>query len=293
MANDGYCYLQDSKYENAWSCPEGEIIDTDDDIIIGQQKSQGDPSEYMISRGYLFFNTTTLPSNMIITNATLSLHKAADYSSTDFDIIIQNGQPDFPHSPLENGDYNKDYYEGNGGEEFNTANFTSGYNDIQLTNYSWLTGEGITKFCLRSNHDIDGKEEPTGDEYVSIHSSEFSGFGCHSILEIIYRNQSKIKNTGYTDIKGYLLIQIEYYNSSQGKWLVDNDTINETTPRTINSSSQLALDTIFNGHVRASDLTHGTSVTYRVYAAFRDSEGNVLKTNDETELEAWWQFSKT
>ncbi len=48
--------------------------------------------------------------------------------------------------------------------------------------------------------------------------------------------------------------------------------MNETTPRTINSGSQLALDTIFNGKIRASNLQHGTG-TYRVYAAFRDPEG--------------------
>ncbi|HIG99718.1 MAG TPA: hypothetical protein HA258_03955 [Thermoplasmata archaeon] len=69
-------------------------------------------------------------------------------------------------------------------------------------------------------------------------------------------------------------------------------TINETTARTITSGNQLALDTIFNGHIRASDLTHGTG-TYRVYAAFRDSEENILRTDDDVELEAWWQFSKT
>lgn len=73
---------------------------------------------------------------------------------------------------------------------------------------------------------------------------------------------------------------------------MDNDTINETTPRTITNGNQLALDTIFNGHVRASDLTHGIG-TYRVYAAFRDPEGNILRTDDEVELVAWWQFSKT
>jgi hypothetical protein len=82
---------------------------------------------------------------------------------------------------------------------------------------------------------------------------------------------------------------------SRGKWLVDKDTINETSPRTIIhgvTGYPLALDTIFNGHVRTSDLTHGTG-TYRVYTAFRDPEGNILKTNSGVELKAWWQFSKT
>ena len=111
-------------------------------------------------------------------------------------------------------------------------------------------------------------------------------------LVVCYRNQSKIKNTGSTNIEGYLLIQVQFYSSSQGAWLIDRDIINETSSRTINASNQLALDTIFNGHVRASDLSHGTG-TYRVYAVFRDLYGNILKTSSGVELKAWWQFIKT
>jgi hypothetical protein len=62
--------------------------------------------------------------------------------------------------------------------------------------------------------------------------------------------------------------------------------------RVINNGGQLALDTIFNGHVRASDLTHGTG-TYRAYAAWRDPSGNILRTSSGVELKAWWQFTKT
>jgi len=63
-------------------------------------------------------------------------------------------------------------------------------------------------------------------------------------------------------------------------------------PRIINRGSQLALDTIFNGKIRASNLQHGTG-TYRVYTAFRDPTGKILKTNDGSKLKAWWQFNKT
>jgi hypothetical protein len=73
--------------------------------------------------------------------------------------------------------------------------------------------------------------------------------------------------------------------------MVDNDTINETTPRTIMSGSQLALDQdLFNGIVRVSDLTGGLGL-YRVYVAFRDPNGDVLICDDETVLEAWWEFT--
>jgi hypothetical protein len=190
---------------------------------------------------------------------------------------------------MQSGDYNKNYYSGNGGT-LNTARFTSGYNTIPLNNLNWINTTGMTKLCLRSSRDINGNA-PAGSEYVNVHSSEFLGM-CPPKLDIIYRNQSKIKNTGSTNIKGYLLIQIQYYNTSQGKWIVEDDTINETSPQTINSGQQLALDTIFNGQVKSSDLKHNSS-TYRVYTAFRDPEGNILKTNDDRELEAWWQFTVT
>jgi len=113
-----------------------------------------------------------------------------------------------------------------------------------------------------------------------------------SVYKFYTGYQSKIENTGETDISGYLLMQVQYYNETLESWIVDNDTINETTSRSINSSCQLGLDTIFNGQVRASDLMNGPGL-YRVHAAFRDPEGNILNTSDQTKLEAWWQFSKT
>ena len=101
--------------------------------------------------------------------------------------------------------------------------------------------------------------------------------------------QSKITNTGSTNISGYLLIQVQYYNDTQEDWVVDNDTINETTPRTINVSEQLALDLIFNGLVNTDDLVNGNGA-YRIYAAFRDPYNNILQCDDETYLAAWHEF---
>jgi hypothetical protein len=217
------------------------------------------------------------------------LYKKNDSSATDFDITIQNGQPTYPHDPLQSGDYNQNYYSGNGGT-YNTSGFHNGYNNMTVTNLTWITKGGMTKLCLRSSRDINSKT-PTGSEYVNVYSHD-QGLGYMPKLVIHYRNQSKIKDIGSTNIKGYLLIQIQYYNTSQGNWMVDNDTVNETSPRTINSGSQLGLDSIFNGKIRASILQHGTG-TYRVYTAFRDPNGNILKTSSGIFLNAWWQFSKT
>jgi thermitase len=288
LSSDGYIYNSGSSYSMVQSASTGTVDSSISYLTIGQKKVALGPT-YYVYRGFVFFNTSALPSNAYLDNATLSLYKKDDYSTTDFDITIQNGQPTYPHNPMQTGDYFRNYYSGNGGT-LGTSRFTSGYNDITMSNLSWINKTGITKLCLRSSRDISGTT-PTGNEYVNVYSNEFLGMNPPRLV-INYRNQSKIKNIGDTDIKGYLLIQVQFYNSTQGKWLVDNDTLNETTARTITSGNQLALDTIFNGHVIASDLTHGTG-TYRVYAAFRDPEGNILRTDDDVDLEAWWQFSKT
>jgi hypothetical protein len=291
-SSDGFIYNSGTNYNTVRTASSGTVSSSGAYITIGQRKQPGLPiSTYYINRGFVFFNTSALPSNAFLDNATLSLYKKDDYSTIDFDITIQNGQPTYPHNPMQSSDYNKNDYSGNGGT-LNTSSFTSGYNAILMNNLSWINKTGTTKLCLRSSRDISGTT-PTGNEYVNVDSSEFLGM-CPPKLDIVYRNQSKIKNTGSTNIKGYLLIQIQYFDDTQlpGGWIVENDTINETTPRAINVGQQLALDTIFNGRIRASDLTYGAG-TYRVYAAFRDHAGNILKTNDGNELDAWWQFSKT
>jgi len=103
--------------------------------------------------------------------------------------------------------------------------------------------------------------------------------------------ESKIDNTGSYSSAGYLLIRVDYNNS--GTWIEEEDTINETTPRTINSGSNLKLDTIFNGNVNTSvNLTSGTG-HYRIYVAFRDPYGNVLQNDDSTYMNATWEFNYT
>jgi len=279
-SSDGHIYQSNLNYNTAWGASTGTVSDSSNYFNIGQRSILSK----MIYRGFVFFNTSSIPSNIAITSATLSLYKYSDYSATDFDIVVQNGQPTYPHDPLVSGDYDKDHYSGNGGS-MNTSDFSNGYNDISLTNYSWINEDGWTKLCLRSSRDISGIA-PTGNEYVVVHSGNNPGLSKPKMI-IEYRNQSKIKNTGSTNISGYLLIQVQYNDS--GDWVVDNDTINETTTRTINASDQLALDLIFNDLVSTDDLMNGDG-TYRVYTAFRDPDGDVLICDDETLLAAWYEF---
>ena len=293
--SDGYIYQFDTNYSTAWSASEG-IVSSDDKYLSIGQTGLNISLDYYIYRGFLFFDTSELPANANIKNATLSLYKKDDYSATDFTITVQTGQPTYPHDPLEKEDYDQKSYSGNGGGlknggGLNTTTFVNGRNNLTLTNVSWITAGDITKLCLRSSRDISGNT-PSGNEYVTVYASEQEG--CQPMLVIVFSNQSKIRNTGSTDIKGYLLIQVQYNDS--GSWVLDTDTVDEMPPvwppRLIKISEQLSLDTVFNGKVRASDLQHGEGM-YRVYTTFRDPAGNILKTDDEVKMISWWQFSNT
>jgi len=186
--------------------------------------------------------------------------------------------------------------------QFNrTISMTQNYNSTwpsTLSNLTYVTGKTYD-FYVRYNT----TSTPNGTYYMDnlamgdVGSTYFWNVsvddGSNVVLSDTYQfmvgKQSKIKNTGSTNISGYLLMQVQYYNATQG-WVVDNDTINETNPRTVAAGDQLALDLIFNGNVTTSDLVNGDG-TYRVYAAFRDEEGDVLVCDDESLLEAWYQFT--
>ncbi|MGF3555187.1 MAG: hypothetical protein ACQXXF_08005 [Thermoplasmatota archaeon] len=101
--------------------------------------------------------------------------------------------------------------------------------------------------------------------------------------------ESKIVNTGSTNISGYVLMEIQFNDS--GEWVLDTEVVNESEARRIVVGGESGLDDAFNSmSVSTDSLSHGSG-TYRVYAAFRDPDGNVLVCDDDSLLEAWYEFT--
>jgi len=158
-----------------------------------------------------------------------------------------------------------------------------GQGDIGLDfQFVWNMSKNFSEVVHKANWSKTDNGIPRGREWATEGEN-------YTITNILYPNMGIPNNpcglTNYTNLSiGPLQSNLSRKYSS--KIVIKDYNL------TINSSSQLALDTIFNGRIRASDLTHGAGI-YRVYAAFRDPEGNILKTNTGSELKAWWQFSKT
>jgi hypothetical protein len=117
-------------------------------------------STYCIARSFAFFETFNIPTDATITSAYLSF--LADYTSLtyedsdDFSIVVQNGQPNYPHNPLVIGDYYYKHYSNNGGEILASNVSTENWNQLPLNSNgkAWINIGGITKICLRIDRDI-------------------------------------------------------------------------------------------------------------------------------------------
>lgn len=156
-SSDGYLW-EDSNvsFQDVHDFAIANVLSGQTRIIIGTEHKSV-PNWY-IYRGFLFFDTSALPDGAVISAVILSIYP---YQHTvtggDFDLIVQNGQPTYPHDSLVSGDFLYSHYSSDGGS-INSSTFTDDtYNDITLnaTGRGWINKTGTTKLCLRSSKDID------------------------------------------------------------------------------------------------------------------------------------------
>jgi len=168
LDSDGFIVKVGSTYSSVWSATTGECDDGDINLTAGQKAIillDGQYKVYLIQRAFVYFNTNSIPSGATITSATLKLFCFAKVTYNEYDVVIQNGQPTFPHEPMEPGDYSKDYYLENGGSKHSSEFSTTGFNEISLnsTGLGWISKEGVTKLCMRTSRDIDGDSPYEGN----------------------------------------------------------------------------------------------------------------------------------
>lgn len=166
------------------------LDDTAECMTLGQKMTDyGDYKVYSIWRDFVYFSVPGW--GMIISAGTLSFYGSVDGADTNFDITVQIGSgtpPTYPHDPLAEADFDKDFYSGDGGS-VGTAGFTTaGYNNITLnaTGYGWINPGGNTKFCIRSSRDIASIAPPDEtNEYVTMWATE-KGIGYQPKLVITF-----------------------------------------------------------------------------------------------------------
>jgi hypothetical protein len=146
-------------------------------------------NECVVFRPALIFPTgDMIPSGATITSAKLWFYpgSATLTGLGAFDLVIQNGQPTYPHDPVVSGDYNKANYSGDGGSISSAAIVVGAWNCITLNaaGLSWINaGAGnVTKLVCRTSHDIAGVG-PTSDYTVEKASMNKTGQPIHLEVE--------------------------------------------------------------------------------------------------------------
>jgi len=121
--------------------------------------------------------------------------------------------------------------------------------------------------------------------YWCVNVTDGRNYTTSSIYKFYTGYESVIKNTGSTNISGYLSIQLQFYCEPTDTWVVAYDAVNEDNPRTINASDQLVLDAIFNGLLNVSNISY-LNGTYRVYVSLKTPDGQVLISDNDEKIEA-------
>lgn len=167
--SDGYIAQSANETGNNWAsghvATSGQVHSSDIGLTVGQATTG-------VWRGYLFFDTSGIPTTATITAATLSLYPLQDASTTDFSVTIQSDGAN-PHNPLISGDFFKGYYSGNYGATSSASISVGTYWNITLTDTSIINLGSQTNMTLRSSRDIAGTA-PSGDEYAVFASYENS-----------------------------------------------------------------------------------------------------------------------
>jgi hypothetical protein len=115
-----------------------------------------DGGTYSVSRGPLVFDTSTIPAGSVVTSCLLYLYAQNVYAGA-CNIVIQSGQPTYPHDPVVLGDFDYSRYSGDGGSKDATS-FSPyghwGYITMNSTGRGWIQCGGTTQLILRTSTDI-------------------------------------------------------------------------------------------------------------------------------------------
>lgn len=190
-AGDGWMYAgTDAHFSNARDAANGNRKITDTTEIDLGLDTDFESYKYVVMRGYLHFDTSSIPANATIISATLSLFLtgAFDIIPTGFDVFLQKDTDEiYPHNPLEYGDFDRTLYAGGGASKIAVIDGASGYRVFIFNSVgrsTWINKDGTSKFCLRSSLDV----SPTlpGAKMVAAFYTSEKGGSFRPKLDITY-----------------------------------------------------------------------------------------------------------
>lgn len=186
---------------------------------IGQYIGLG---KYFTYRSTLEFNIGTIGMGSPVEYAALRLWPYAGVPALvqDFDLVLMNGQPDYPHDPVVQGDYNRAHYAGDGGSVAASTLVLDQYNDLIFnpTGRGWLNLGGMTKFMIMSSRDIAGSPPVGNEERIMFHTTNATGKGPKLVVRVTLSIPNP-QTDDPTNITGAGAVRLNGTMVSSGYWL--------------------------------------------------------------------------
>lgn len=159
--------------------------DTATTATVGQRFIGG--SVYRCYRGFVSFDTTTLPADAIVTGATLYICAATDGSTTDFLVRVYRYLWASSLAANLEADYDGAYGSGTleGTLRDTSAGWTSGTYYSLAVDPAGIDLADYTNYALVSAEDVNNSA-PTGDEYVDFYTADEAGTTKDPYLEVTY-----------------------------------------------------------------------------------------------------------
>jgi hypothetical protein len=143
--------LEGTSYLDTWNTDYPAYMYPETDFLSFGQLKGG--VNYEIYRSGLFFLTISIPSNATIFSASINMRGYRIGTPT---LVVQTGQPLYPHNPMIDNDCWRELYTGNGGSIASWIDYV--YNKLDLNDEGLLliNKGGLTKLMLRTSDDING-----------------------------------------------------------------------------------------------------------------------------------------
>ncbi|MCK5212618.1 MAG: hypothetical protein KAQ74_01740 [Dehalococcoidia bacterium] len=144
----------------------------------------------VIYRGYLFFDTSSLPDSEPVTGAVLHIYSKCTGDLDDCQLYILAGTEDYPHMPLQSGDYALPKETLLECAHVDVGGWTQelAYRTIQLNNTgTTIDTTGITRLCLLERRDQEDATppDPKSENELKLYSFE-EGEGFQPYLEVFW-----------------------------------------------------------------------------------------------------------
>lgn len=161
-----YIGVNNESYASCWGAAVGTDVYATPEV--GSYELSG--PRWVFERTVLYFDTSSIsPGNIALARILSDCFK---WSTVNFDVVLQNGQPTYPSDPPVVDDYNKAFYSGDGGR-FNTSLVVLGGAGqvnipliLNLSGRSWINYGGITKLVVRSQGDIQGASDGQNNTFT-------------------------------------------------------------------------------------------------------------------------------